>query len=248
MTAYSYGKWPKYKVLVKSRRLIPHLPKTLIMGHKNFSKLLDKFKKIIIKPSGGSGGKGVIQVTSLGKGIYMVHDGRFMKRIVGREAAYSFVHARTKSTTHIVQKKIPLAQVNGRPFDLRVVLQKSTNSSWHITGKLAKIAGPGYIITNTARSKGKVVPLSSAIHASTISDPSLHQINKKIDHISNRAVQCLNNHYPKLRIVGLDIGLDSNGKVWIIEANFAPSKSLFLRLKDKTMYKRILSYARMKLK
>jgi len=48
----------------------------------------------------------------------------------------------------------------------------------------------------------------------------------------------------KLRIVGFDIGVDRGGKPWIIEANFRPSKKLFKRLKDKTMYRRIMRYFR----
>jgi hypothetical protein len=36
--------------------------------------------------------------------------------------------------------------------------------------------------------------------------------------------------------------VENNGKLWIIEANFTPMREMFLRLKDKTAYRRIKSY------
>ncbi|MDR7314316.1 YheC/YheD family protein [Brevibacillus nitrificans] len=43
-------------------------------------------------------------------------------------------------------------------------------------------------------------------------------------------------------VFGFDMGIDSNGKVWIIEANLRPDITLFLKLKDKGMYLTIVSY------
>jgi len=40
------------------------------------------------------------------------------------------------------------------------------------------------------------------------------------------------------------MGLDRNGRVWIIEANFKPMKRLFLKLKDKSMYRKIVAYSK----
>ncbi|MEB3102904.1 YheC/YheD family protein [Ferviditalea candida] len=158
-----------------------------------------------------------MQVASKGNGKYEVHAGTLKSTIDGRNEAYSYVHSKTRGRAYIVQQKIHLAKVGGRPFDVRVMVQRKRNSSvWVVTGKLAKIAGPGYIITNTARSKGRVEQLATAIRK----------------------------YYGYLNTVGLDMGVDVNGRVWIIETNFAPMISLFYRLRDKTMYRRIQSYSR----
>jgi len=59
-------------------------------------------------------------------------------------------------------------------------------------------------------------------------------LNQTFHEKSVRAVQTA--------LLGLDIGIDTSGKPWIIEANFTPAKSLFLKLKEKSMYHRIMSY------
>ena len=44
--------------------------------------------------------------------------------------------------------------------------------------------------------------------------------------------------------VGLDLGVDKKGNLWIIEVNLAyPSYGLFNRLEDKTFYRKIKSLA-----
>ncbi|WP_425262328.1 YheC/YheD family protein [Paenibacillus pectinilyticus] len=42
--------------------------------------------------------------------------------------------------------------------------------------------------------------------------------------------------------MGIDFGIDQHHKLWIIEINFYyPSHELFIKLKDKTMYRKIKS-------
>lgn len=66
----------------------------------------------------------------------------------------------------------------------------------------------------------------------------------KICTISLRVAKQLNHSEPGLCIVGLDVGLDIRGKVWIIEANHRPEIAPFLLFKDKTMYRKIMYYKR----
>jgi hypothetical protein len=239
--SYNRDKLTKYNLLAKSPGLISALPKTRSMTKRHFRSLIKRYDKVIAKPSRGSGGVGVISVSSKGRRIYKIHYGTKKKTISGLSPAYSYIRRKTKGASYIVQRKIALARVNGRPFDARVMVQRKKGSGWVLTGRLAKIAGAGYIITNIARSKGKVVPLSTAIRKSDIHGASVSRIQSRMDRIAIRTAEQLRKYY-RIRTVGLDAGIDRNGKVWIIEANFTPSKSLFLKLKDKSMYKRIVGF------
>ncbi len=240
---YSPGKLTKHRLLAKKADLVSSLPITRSMTEGNFNSMLARYKKIIVKPSGGKGGDGVMSISALENKKYRVHYGRTQRTLSDISKTYSFVKAQTKGRPHIVQRKIPLAKVNGRPFDVRVMVQRNRQSKWVITGKLAKIAGAGYIITNVARSKGRVSPLSTAIRNSNIRGISLRRIQGRINQTSLKAVKQIQKYY-RIRTVGLDIGLDHKGKVWIIEANFAPARFLFRKLKDKSMYRRIIAYDR----
>ncbi|MGC5324666.1 YheC/YheD family protein [Brevibacillus sp. SYSU BS000544] len=240
--SYSRGKWTKYKILSKSAKLAKTLPPTSKLSLQTFSHFLQKYNHVIIKPTFGSGGHGVLQVSSKGKGIYEVRHGKNTTRLDGKTKAYAFVKGKTKGSPHIIQQKISLAKVNSRPFDLRVMVQKMRKKKWKVTAKLAKIAGPGYIVTNVARSKGKALPFSKAIKKSTIRKPSVKKIEKQIDTIALKAVKVLRAHYHFIDTVGLDIALDDRGKIWIIEPNFTPIKQLFNLLEDKSLYRRIMHY------
>ncbi|MDF2659538.1 MAG: yheD 8 [Paenibacillus sp.] len=239
---YSRNKLAKYRVLKKSSELASALPSTYSMTKSHFQKLISRYGKVIVKPSSGSGGIGVMSVVSQGGQSYKLHHGTSKKRISGLSETYAYIKRKTKGASYIVQKKIRLAKVNGRPFDARVMAQRKRGSSeWVLTGQLAKIAGAGYIITNTARSKGKVVPLSDAIRRSDVQGRSVSEIEHRVESIGLKAARQLHNYY-RIRTVGLDVGIDNKGRVWIIEANFHPAKSLFLKLKNRSMYRRIVRY------
>ncbi len=240
---FSLGKWRKHNILSQSPGMVSLLPKTRRLNRDNLWSSVDQFGKVIIKPAGSSGGYGVMQVTSLGNEKYEVHYNRTKRILSGRKAAYSFIQRKTKSAPYIVQQKIHLAKVNGKPFDVRVMVQRKKGTPWTITGKLAKIAGPGFIITNTARSRGRAVPLSTAIRSSNIQAASEKQIISQLNRVSLQAVKRLQKFY-RIHTVGLDLGIDAKGKVWFIEANFKPAKSLFQRLKDKSMYRKIMHFYR----
>ncbi len=240
--AYSRDKLTKYKLMKSTPELKATLPKTYSFSSQHFQTLLQQYGKVIVKPSSGYGGAGVISVSTKDHKTYKIHHGTTVSNIRGIQPATAYVKRKITGSAHIVQKKIELAKVKGRPFDIRVMVQKKKRSDWSVTGKLAKIAGSGYFITNVARSRGRVVPLSEAIQQSNIRGKSTAAIQNNINRIALKAVKKLNAYY-RIHTVGLDVGLDPKGKVWIIEPNFKPNVSLFLKLKDKSMYRKIKSYS-----
>ncbi|RXT07940.1 YheC/YheD family protein [Ammoniphilus sp. CFH 90114] len=239
--AYSRSKLNKHNLMAKSSSLNSALPQTRSLSKDNFISLLKKYRDVIVKPSIGSGGVGVMSVSSLNNGKYKIQFEKTIKMVKGLQSAYSFIRNSTNGSPYIVQQKITLAKVGRMPFDARVMIQRNKNSDWIITGKLAKIAGAGYIVTNVARSRGRVIPLSSAIRQSNLRGKSSSQIQSQMDSISLKVAKQLQKYY-RIDTVGLDLGVDPNGKVWIIEANFTPIISLFLRLKDKSIYRKIKNY------
>lgn len=200
--------------------------------------MLKKYDAVIVKPINGSGGKGVMRVRKLG-GRYEIRYGDHKRSVSRLHSAYNFVKKKKKSSV-IVQRYIRLARIGKRPLDLRVMVQrKSRKSGWKITGKLAKVAGKGYIITNVRRSGGKVMSAASAVRKSDIRGTSA-RVLREADRISLLAASRLSRNYSFIHNVGMDIGVDRNGKVWIIEANFKPALSLFRPFPK--VYRRIKKY------
>ncbi|MFY0542654.1 YheC/YheD family protein [Brevibacillus sp. H7] len=241
--ARSKTKYTKYAVLRREPSLHPALPETLPLALANMSRLLGKYSKVVAKPSTGSRGAGVIMVSSQGHNRYSVHYGRVRHTCKGLNRTYTHVRSKVKRS-YIVQRGISLATVNGRPFDIRVMVQRRIGGNWVITGMLAKVAGPGYIVTNIGRSKGKVLPLRTAIRLSSACRLSQAAIIRRIRSVALRAARRLATYYTSQRVFGLDMGIDSSGRVWIIEANLTPDITLFLKMRDKRIYRTILAYRR----
>ncbi len=239
----SESKLTKYHVLRASSAIAGALPHTRPFSKRALYDYLHRYRKVIAKPASGSGGAGVILISSRGKSSYRVQRGANRRNVSGKSSAYRYLRSKIK-TRYLVQKGISLARVNGRPFDVRVMVQRHPGSHWVVTGMLAKVAGRGYIITNVKRSGGRVLPLRTAIARSSIRSASTDAILTRLRRIALLAARRLATYYTKQLVFGLDMGIDVNGKVWIIEANLRPDISLFLKLSDKEMYNTIVSYKR----
>jgi hypothetical protein len=160
------------------------------------------------------------------------------RMITGKEQTVRTLRSLFRPKLYLLQPCLSLGRIEGRPFDVRIMVQrKSGRHPWVITGWLAKLAGPGFVVTNIARSRGKVLPLQTAIHRSNIVSPP--DLLANLRRISMAVANCLGKAYPTLREIGLDMGIDTDGKPWIIEANFRPAHSLFLKLPDRSFYNRI---------
>nr|WP_275983936.1 YheC/YheD family protein [Paenibacillus hamazuiensis] len=237
----SGNKWRKYVYMKSFAALAPHLPNTRLMSKDALWQMVGKYGYAIVKPANGSRGRGVIQVAALRNGGYELHYENRKTRVGDFERVYAYIRRIVGSSSYLVQWRVPRATVNGRPFDLRVVVQRRRNSnSWNVTGKLAKVAGKGYIVSNITRSKGRVLPVHAAIRRSTIIRKQ--GADARVHRVALLSAHKLGKMYPGHRIFGLDVGLDRSGHVWIIEANLFPSMSHFLKLGDKTMIQRIRAF------
>ena len=156
----------------------------------------------------------------------------------GTEQLLKWIGKKTRGRRYIVQRHLQLAQIQHKPFDIRIMVQrrKGASSSWKVTGSYAKVAAKGYLITNVP---SHIIPVPEALKLARIEDRSLIV---KIKQIALLAAERLRERYPKLRQVGFDIGIDRNRRIWIIEGNYWPDLLPFRSLKDSSMYRRILWY------
>jgi glutathione synthase/RimK-type ligase-like ATP-grasp enzyme len=239
-TRLSWDKYSKYMVLRKSSALTPHLPVTRWMTERNFQALLERYKQVVVKPTNKSGGLGVMKIAKIGNHRYQLHAD---SRVRTFESSSELIRYLKKHAArgHIVQQYISLAKMNGRPFDLRIMVQRRQTGDWQVTGKLAKVAGKGYIVTNVARSRGSVLPVEWAVKRSSMQRSSGRSLSGHIHEVALQTARQIRKYYPWERKLGIDMGLDVNGRIWIIEVNFHPAVSLFQRLKDKSMYRKIIS-------
>lgn len=234
------GKYDNYLVLQRDPSLRPALPQTRQFTFGNFAQMVDSYGDVIVKPTFGSRGVGVTKVSQLAGNRYLIHQG--VKRVArnGKAGAYAYLKGVIGKKPCIVQRYVHLAQVNNRPIDLRVMVQRRKGGPWKVTGKLAKVAGPNQIITNVHLSKGYVLPAMTAL-TRNFSRRTASGILAKVDQIGLQAATSMGRAYG-YRKIGFDMAVDKNRRVWILEGNSRPDLSLFLKLKDKSQYWTIRRY------
>ncbi|MCC3379568.1 YheC/YheD family protein [Paenibacillus farraposensis] len=243
MASATKDKWYKYLLLRRHASLRSYVPETKLLNRYHFSELLSKYRHVMVKPVWGSRGRGIFQVSRIGRHKYIVHYENIRVLVRGRTNTYHYIRRKIGNASYMVQRRITRPTINNRPFDMRVIIQRRTDSSvWVVTGKVIKVAGKGYIVSNNTRSKGTLLHFKPGIRQSSIWHLSARKLESDIDRVSIRSAKRLSAFFPGHRMYGLDIALDPKGRIGIIEANLYPAMSHFRKLKDKTMYYRIADY------
>lgn len=230
----SKSKWSQYQILSLIDELSTHLPNTQLATHHTFLRFILKYKQIMLKPCLGQWGIGIVQVSLLKDDVFEVHNEIIKILIKGKEEIINYLQTHYLSKeTYIVQERIRLATIDDSVFDARVMVQREDrNSEWEITAKVAKIAAKKFIVTNVARS---ILLLEEALGKSSIKIKPL----SKIDKVCMICAQNLGKYYLNVTRIGIDIGIDILGNIWVLEANLVPDVSLFKRLQDKSIYQKI---------
>lgn len=235
------SKWSQYHTLSAKSTLASFLPDTDLFSHATFNDFLNRYHRVIIKPCFGKEGLGIVQISSNNHFSYEIHSGRkkFTKSTL--KETYQFIEKHFLSMNYyLVQQKLDLTTINNCPMDIRVIAQK-VDSQWIITGKIVKVAGKDYFITNAAQ---KLLSLKSAIKDSNITSLNIDTLESEIDEICISAAEQLESDMKEITMIGFDIGITDQGHLWIIEGNYNPNLSMFYKLEDKKIYKNILKAKR----
>ncbi|WP_164491615.1 YheC/YheD family protein [Staphylospora marina] len=234
-------KWWVHLRLMKDPVLRASLPRTVLYSPETFRQMLARHKSLILKPSGGSQGVGVILITGRedGSRIAQIHKEVRVFRDTPSLTAWADAINKRSETRYLIQQCIPLARLGGKLFTIRTITQRKPGRPWVLTGWVAKTAGPGHFITNS-RSGGGVHYVEQALSQSNVRRPS-ESVLKDLRNLTMQAAQILGKWEPRQPVIGFDLGVDTNGHVWMIEANPEPGFGAFRRL-DPNMYRRIIQF------
>lgn len=222
------NKWKVHEMLLTNPWLHKHLPETRPLTAENLEALLKKYGTVYVKPSNGSLGLGIIRVKEDKKGTlhYVVHrEKRF--RSTAENAANFLVKTRKlrSDKPYIVQQGIDMAMYHGSPFDIRIIYQKNRFGEWQIGKKFVRVAPKGSSVSNLS-SGGKALPMKIIMKAmfrkASLIEEKNQQINEVCRQIATTIEKTSQMIYGEL---GLDLGLDKNGNIWLIEVNSKPRKT-----------------------
>lgn len=235
-------KWLKHNALSSDPYLRKHSPATTLFNQKALVRFVRKHPVVFLKPIKGTAGIGVMRIVRK-NGIIKLQSGSQTWRVRKIKKLCLLVKRKTRKRAYLIQMGVPLIKINQRPIDFRVVLYRPHNK-WLIQGVMGKLAAPQKYVTNHHQG-GAPITLQNALKKTfKMSDQQCHQMEMKLLALSKRMGTTLNKHYTNLRELGIDIGIDSKRRPWILEANTRPMYQLFKFHSNKKLYRKIKTIVR----
>ncbi|MBP1761026.1 MAG: YheD [Firmicutes bacterium] len=224
------NKWRVYKLLSTNEELSSYLPETKLLTPVNLANMLNNHKVVFIKPSNGSQGKGIVKArkdkdTGLIHGLFGCQ--RIRRITAGNSIDFlSKIESITKNKSYIVQQGIDLIKYQNSAFDIRIIYQKNGQGTWAISKKFVRVAAPKSSITNLSsggRSERSVVVLKQIFHNNK---DLIAEKNQEMEKVCEMIANTLESNSESIfGELGLDIGIDKKGRLWLIEVNSKPRKT-----------------------
>lgn len=227
-----------------NRWLSNHLPETVPYEESNVLSMLERHKEIYLKPLYGCMGKGVYRAEMNHAGEVRAGQHYFAPKTVTNDLQLFNDHMKelVDSTPYIVQKGIPIRQIDGQVFDIRALVQKNEQGLWSVTNLVSRIAYKGSFNTSIFIK----TCLSQEILKKLYPPEQVRRIMTSVYDVSLRTAEILDMETDyRLGEFSVDVALDVDAHPWIIELNGKPQKTLYKGIPNRPIvYQRPLQYAK----
>jgi hypothetical protein len=229
-----YDKYDIYKLLHQNTHLREYLPVSLKYSEKELKSAMAAYQSLFIKPTNDSIGNGIMKLTKHVSGKWLLFWKKGKPTLLSAKRAIAIIQRVVGKRTYMIQEAIALATYKGRPYDLRVSVQRGITGRWQVTGVVGKVAGAGRHVTNVA--KGGKVRRTEVLFKNNRFD--FETIMNNIRSASISIMNDLSEKLPHLADVGLDIGIDHRGHIKLIEVNGRDQRYSFKKAKmNATFYR-----------
>ncbi|MBT2729067.1 YheC/YheD family protein [Bacillus sp. ISL-75] len=223
------SKWEVYNQIFHEKHLFPFLPKTKIYTKEHLYELTQEFETVFIKPVHGSQGRNIMKLKkeedsqfSLQTSIVALNDRSRNKYHLDE------VHHLIKQILHnrfyIVQQGIELVTFESCAMDFRVLCHKNLNNHWQVTSIVARVASENEFVSNIARG-GRILRPLNVLHTCLGHKKSIEVLALMKELALETASTISGSSTGITGELGIDIGVDQEGQLWIIEVNSKPSKN-----------------------
>lgn len=223
------NKWEVYRVLGNDDYTKGWIPETKSYNKPNLRELLLRHQELFLKPCHSSKGLGIVKIERFGGKGYRYARTEWKGQNWIKVPNYSQLNSKLKHHTadyknYVIQQGVPLARLQGRVFDLRAQAQKNGQGQWVLTGVGVRIAARNRFVTHVPNG-GSRADFQEVIQKVFCSPAIQNSIEEELDKICRVVPEVLERKLGiSLGVLSLDIGVDSSGRLWILELNSKPAR------------------------
>lgn len=236
------NKWKKTQWLLSDGALRPYVPETKPFTRSSLIKMIRRYSMVYFKPTGGTGGNGIARIVRASPREFLVRKGMSTAKLPSVRSVYGRLKSISRGRSYLLQKGIHLRTAGGRPFDIRVTMQKAGHS-WVPTVLFVKLGKPGKVVTNY-HSGGRLALIGPTLRRAGFSASRIGNYERQLKVLGMQTARCFNRRSSRFKELGLDVALDRGGRLWILEVNTRPGISALKSLRDKSLYRTMVRYGR----
>lgn len=189
--------------------------------HSNFNslfKFLKEHKQVIAKPNKGQKGEGIYKVSKIKSNYFLSY--KEDEKQISKRALKKFSKEVLDQKPYVYQKYIDSTTISGDPFDCRIRLEKNGKGEWEVVKYLMRIGTGQKVVSNVVQggSVSEMTPFLKYNYANNWKSikESLIKLGNTFPYKIEELCQ------QNLSSLGIDIGIDKAGHLYLFEVNHAP--------------------------
>lgn len=242
------NKWNLYQTLANSN-LSPYVVKTILVKDAiQTLSFLENEKKIILKPVSGSGGMGIACLEKENEAISVIVEKQqqiLRTTFPSTTIAQKWIENIRTKKEYLAQPFLQLVNHATRPFDIRILLQKDGNGEWVERGRGVRTGQTNGVLSNLSAG-ADTIPFHNWLNS--IDPKKIDFFKMEIEEITTQLPKIIEQTYPPLFEIGIDIGVAQDLSLWILDVNSKPGRKVVLEtapLAQESLYTAPLKYGRM---
>jgi hypothetical protein len=222
------SKWEVHNWLSQRKHLHAFLPETYLYKEALLSELLKNYNDLYLKPLNGSQGKGIYWIHNNQGTLLLAYSGKEgmkLQHYTNIEELSAVLAQQIGTKPHLVQQGIDLFKWEENRLDFRVLCHRTNNQEWKVTSVVARSSAEGHFASNLALG-GKLLRPHQVLTSFFGKEFATIKLSL-MKELALEGADCVSRHVSGLMVeLGVDIGIDVTGNLWLIEINSKPSKNL----------------------
>jgi hypothetical protein len=236
-----FGKWEMYQWFSNEPEINPSIPYTILYHSPgDVFEMLERFSKVYIKPVLGLQGRGIVRVRIENKEFifeYRENNENCIVNLKTPDEASEYIQRRFHQGKYLIQQAVDLLEYKGKLIDFRCVLQKNQSNAWVCQAIIGRSGVKDSIVSNISCGGAAFTGENILRKVMAISEENIDDVKKKMVAFAIMICNKLDQYGINCGTLGLDIGIDQQGRLWLIEINNRdPDPGIALDIHDLNLY------------